>query len=57
MLNFLMLVAYAKCSHTLVFNINAVSPTLQRRHLWLWLANAYLIVDYHNDIVKVVSFC
>lgn len=57
MLDFLVLVVYAKCSHTVVFDISAVSPTLQRRHLWLWLANADLIVDYHNNIVKAVSFC
>lgn len=44
-------------SHTVVFDISAVSSTLQRRHLWLRLANAELIVDYHNNIVKAVSFC
>lgn len=57
MLDFLMLVVYAKCSHTVVFDISTVSSTLRRRHLWLWLANADLIVDYHNNVVKAVSFC
>lgn len=55
-LDFLKLVVYAKCSHTVVFDISAVFLTLQRRHLWLWLANANLTVDYHNNIVKAVSF-
>lgn len=57
MLDFRMPVVYAKCSHTAVFDISTVSSTLRRRHLWLWLANADLIVDYHNNVVKAVSFC
>lgn len=27
-------------------------PHFKGRHLWLWLANASLIVDYHGDAVK-----